>query len=114
MAEPLDVKTARALERSRSKILGDAATITLLDRQGATIITATQYFMVERKSDLALGESWLQAEISEHAGVTQAHMLKLVSITFKGARYSASQNDDPQTEARTWLIRLTPITRKTT
>jgi len=107
-------KTADALERQRVKLLGADASLVLFDRAGAALVTLVKFFFVARKSNLAIGEEYHEAEISEAAGMTQsaADHVETAHLSTMTARLTVSVVEQPFTAARTWKLRMTPIKKQ--
>ena len=118
MPESYAQQMSRALEQIRACLHGPQAALVLLDKSAAEVATISASFSVKRRTNLALGESFMEARIAEtshttgEVQMTQAMALKAVSARFKGVEYTASQGDDPMTEARVFALRLTPTKRR--
>lgn len=116
-------KTALTLERQRKRLLLVGAVLTLHLRASSpplAPIVIADCFYIERKSNLTLGEEYLEAEIAEKSAVTNqirlsdAQLNKIVTAEYAGARYNAAAVADIVTAARTFKIRLTPLSGKNT
>lgn len=106
-------RAAKALERQRAQLLGATATLTLYDQAGAQLVALTASFMVARKSNLAIGEEYHEAEIAEVAGMTASHAskVKTAKLSTMTGRFTVGQVEEPSTAARTWKLRLTPFVK---
>lgn len=105
-------RAAKALERQRAKILGPTATLTLFDNAGAPLVTLSHSFFVHNKSNVALGEEYDRAEVSELAGMTHeiGRRVKTAQLSTKASRLTVTVRE-PETAARTWELRLTPFVK---
>ena len=106
-------KHAGVLERKRRELLGELAEIVLLATGTAgntfdEIVTVAHSFYVARKSNLAIGGEYLEAEIAEQTGVTHAAVERLIAARFAGRTYKASVVDEFIDSARVLCVRLTP------
>lgn len=101
---------AETLEELRTELLGAAATITLL-KSGAngfeSIVTVTQSFYLKRKSNVAIGEEFLELKIAEQPGVGTVQMREVVAVEYQGERYKASLVDEAINRFRVFTLRLT-------
>lgn len=112
-------KTARLLERQRVRLLG-AGALVLTGDAGQTIATISDSFFISRKSNLTLGEEYLEAEIAECSfgssaiRLTDAQLNQTTRAAFQNVRYNVSATEDLVTAARVFKLRLTPQGAKNT
>ena len=106
-------RAAKALERERAKLLGAPATLTLYDQAGAPLVVLSRSFFVHLKSNVALGEEYHKAEISEAAGMTAAiaSKVKTARLSTMTGRFTVPTVEEPATAARVWKLRLTPFVK---
>jgi len=107
-------RAAKALERQRVKFLGATATLTVFNNANAALVVLTHSFMVARKSNIAIGEEYHEAEVAEVAGMSQeiATHVKTAQLSTMESRFTVSVVEDPTTAARTWKLRLTPFKKQ--
>ena len=107
-------RAAKALERQRVKFLGAAATLTLYDTANASLVELSHSFMVARKSNIAIGEEYHEAEVAEVAGMTQAiaSHVKTAQLSTMTSRFTVSVVEDTASAARTWKLRMTPFKKQ--
>lgn len=100
---------AQLLERERVEFLGVGVTIELLG-DGASgyssLIVITSAFMVDRISNLVIGEEYLRARIAEQTGVTHTVVTKLIAVKYLGVITKASVIEDFIDARRVLILRL--------
>lgn len=104
-------RAAKALERKRRKFLGASATLTLYDAAGAQLVVLSQFFHVERESNIVIGEEYHEAEIAEVAGMTatSGSKVKDAKLSTMAGRFTVSQVEEPMDAGRTWKLRMSPF-----
>lgn len=105
-------RAAKALEHQRVRLLA-SATMTLFDKDGAQLVVLSHSFYVHPKTNLALGEEYERAEVSELAGMTLeiGRRVKTAQLSTKASRLTVSKVEEPTTASRTWELRLSPFVK---
>lgn len=108
-------KTAKRLEKLRRKLLGANSQL-ILYKDGANgytvLATVVSRFLVRRRSNLTIGEEYLEARIAEQAGVaTKEIMRQIVAVKYLDCVYKASVVEQAIDLQKIFVLRLTPLSQ---